>query len=178
MDALDAVNKKIQALEQTFQEKIRLKEQLTQEIETCKVKLSRAKKLTEGLSDQQKRWSLDVQRFRDNASLIAGNSVVAAGMVAYAGPFTAEYRTKLEKDWATKLKDLGIEHTEGVTMRNFLGVAVKIQSWNIAGLPKDDTSTENGIIIDKTRRWPLMIDPQTQANKFVKNLGKEHEQGI
>jgi dynein heavy chain len=116
-----------------------------------------------------------VQRFRDNASLIAGNSVVAAGMVAYAGPFTAEYRTKLEKDWATKLKDLGIEHTEGVTMRNFLGVAVKIQSWNIAGLPKDDTSTENGIIIDKTRRWPLMIDPQTQANKFVKNLGKEHE---
>jgi dynein heavy chain len=51
MDALDAVNKKIQALEQTFEEKIRLKEQLTQEIETCKVKLSRAKKLTEGLSD-------------------------------------------------------------------------------------------------------------------------------
>jgi dynein heavy chain len=44
-------------------------------------------------------------------------------------------------------------------MRSFLGVDVKIQSWNIAGLPKDETSTENGIIIDKCRRWPLMIDP-------------------
>jgi dynein heavy chain len=105
------------------------------------VKLTRAKKLTEGLSDEQKRWSLDVQRFKDNSTLIAGNSVVAAGMVAYAGPFTAEYRTKLEKEWAMKLKELGIEHSEGVTMRNFLGVPVKIQGWNIAGLPKDDTST-------------------------------------
>jgi len=57
-------------------------------------------------------------------------------------------------------------------MRSFLGEPVKIQAWNIAELPKDDTSTENGIIIDKTRRWPLMIDPQTQANKFIKNLAK------
>jgi dynein heavy chain, axonemal len=32
-------------------------------------------------------------------------------------------------------------------MRGFLGVPVTIQAWNIAGLPKDDTSTENGIII-------------------------------
>lgn len=63
-------------------------------------------------------------------------------------------------------------------MRGFLGVPVKIQGWNIAGLPKDDTSTENGIIIDNGRRWPLMIDPQTQANKYIKNLGKEHSEGI
>jgi dynein heavy chain len=44
-------------------------------------------------------------------------------------------------------------------MRSFLGDSVKIQAWNIAGLPKDDASTENGIIIDKGKRWPLMIDP-------------------
>ena len=63
-------------------------------------------------------------------------------------------------------------------MRNFLGVPVKIQSWNIAGLPKDDSSTENGIIIDNSRRWTLMIDPQMQANKYIKNMGKEHGEGI
>jgi dynein heavy chain len=33
-------------------------------------------------------------------------------------------------------------------MTAFLGDQVKIQSWNIAGLPKDDNSIENGIIID------------------------------
>lgn len=58
------------------------------------------------------------------------------------------------------MAELEIKHSEHITMSQFLGVPVKIQSWNIAGLPKDDTSTENGIIIDKSRRYPLMIDPQ------------------
>lgn len=60
----------------------------------------------------------------------------------------------------------------------FLGEPVKIQQWNINGLPKDDTSIENGIIIEQARRWPLMIDPQTQANKYIKNMGKDHNEGI
>jgi dynein heavy chain len=46
-------------------------------------------------------------------------------------------------------------------MSQFLGDPIKIQHWNVCGLPKDDTSIENGIMIDKSRRWPLMIDPQT-----------------
>jgi len=28
----------------------------------------------------------------------------------------------------------------------------------------------------KSRRWPLMIDPQSQANKFIKNLAKDPEE--
>ena len=107
--------------------------------------------------------------------MIAGNCAVSAGMIAYAGPFTAEYRSRMEKLWEDKLSEVNLDHSENVNMRNFMGVPVVIQSWNIAGLPKDDTSTENGVIIDKTKRWPLMIDPQNQANKFIKNLGAEHE---
>ena len=58
-----------------------------------------------------------------------------------------------------KLSELEILHTKGMSMSSFMGVPVKIQSWNIAGLQKDETSIENGIIIDKSRRYPLMIDP-------------------
>ena len=36
----------------------------------------------------------------------------------------------------------------------------KAREWGLAGLPSDDTSLENGIIVSKARRWPLMIDPQ------------------
>ena len=91
---------------------------------------------------------------------IAGDSVIAAGMVAYAGSFTSKFRQELETYWVSILASSGIVYTPNITMRSFLGDSVKIQAWNIAGLPKDDTSTENGIIIDKARRWPLMIDPQ------------------
>ena len=45
----------------------------------------------------------------------------------------------------------------------------------MAGLPSDNLSVENGIIMFGSRRWPLMIDPQTQANKFIKKLGSMQE---
>ena len=47
---------------------------------------------------------------------------------------------------------------------------VNIRSWQIAGLPKDTLSVENGVVVQFSRRWPLFIDPQGQANKWVKNM--------
>ena len=47
-------------------------------------------------------------------------------MVAYSGPFTSHYRTSMENDWVLKLDVVGVSHSEGVTMRQFLGDSVKI----------------------------------------------------
>lgn len=51
-----------------------------------------------------------------------------------------------------------------------MGNPVLIRQWNIDGLPSDNFSLENGIIIFKSRRWPLCIDPQGQANKWIKKM--------
>jgi dynein heavy chain len=45
-------------------------------------------------------------------------------------------------------------------MTNTLGDPITIRAWNLAGLPNDTFSCENGIIATKARRWPLFIDPQ------------------
>ena len=34
---------------------------------------------------------------------------------------------------------------------------------------------ENAIFVTRSRRWPLMIDPQTQANRWIKNLQKANK---
>ena len=36
--------------------------------------------------------------------------------------------------------------------------------------PPTAVSTENGIILANACRWPLCIDPQGQANKWIKNM--------
>lgn len=33
-------------------------------------------------------------------------------------------------------------------------------------------SEENALIVANSQRWPLMIDPQGQANKWIKNMEK------
>lgn len=48
-----------------------------------------------------------------------------------------------------------------------LGDPVLVRQWNIDGLPTDGFSVDNGIIVFNARRWPLMIDPQGQANKVL-----------
>lgn len=41
-----------------------------------------------------------------------------------------------------------------------LGDAMQIRAWTLCGLPFDNFSIENGIIVANARRYPLMIDPQ------------------
>lgn len=51
--------------------------------------MERAQKLTEGLSDEKERWGSDILKLSESGVLIPGNSIIAAGMVAYSGPFVS-----------------------------------------------------------------------------------------
>ena len=72
--------------------------------------------------------------------------------------------------WQEKLAQFKVPHSSSATLLSTLGDPVKIRGWQIAGLPKDMLSVENGAIVQYSRRWPLFIDPQGQANKWIKNL--------
>jgi dynein heavy chain len=56
-------------------------------------------------------------------------------------------------------RDLEIKHTQNISMRAVLGDDVTIRFGQSLDFLNDNLSIENGIILFKSRRWPLMIDP-------------------
>ena len=67
-------------------------------------------------------------------------------------------------------KSIPCSHT--FSLNTTLGDAVKIRAWHIAGLPVDNFSIDNGIIVSNSRRWPLMIDPQGPLTSLVFGISR------
>lgn len=72
--------------------------------------------------------------------------------------------------WVQCSGEQDIPCTSDFSLVHILGKPVKIRDWNINGLPRDELSVENGIIMHEGSRWPLCIDPQGQANKWIRKM--------
>ena len=100
--------------------------------------------------------------------------MIACGYISYLGPFNMKYRNKIVKEmWIPKIQEKEIFVNENFNLVELFGNPVEIQEWNLCGLPFDSVSTENVIIEKYTDNYPLIIDPQKQFYKFIKNFWKK-----
>ncbi|KAF0035263.1 hypothetical protein F2P81_013021 [Scophthalmus maximus] len=166
----------IATLQAKYQDCLAKKDELDNKYQLCEARLVRADKLIGGLADEKVRWKETVQHLDYMVDNVAGDVLLSAGYIAYLGPFTGEYRAAMADEWLHSFKELEVPHTEAPNLISTLGDPVKIRSWQISGLPKDNLSVENGVIVQYSLRWALFIDPQGQANTWIKN--KERENGL
>ncbi|XP_045475837.1 dynein axonemal heavy chain 3 [Harmonia axyridis] len=175
---LQEVTDKLQALNDELATETRKKKELEDSINLCSQKLDRAEKLIGGLGGEKTRWSDTAKSLLELLGNVIGDVMLSAGTIAYLGPFTVDFRQEIMKKWNVFAKNSGIPCSDVFSLVTTMGEPVLIRAWNIAGLPVDNYSIENGIIVKEARRWPLMIDPQGQANKWIKNMEKYNKLAV
>ncbi|XP_036369342.1 dynein heavy chain 2, axonemal-like [Octopus sinensis] len=159
------------ALRNQYDERIAQKEELRLKAERTEMMLDRAHKLVSGLAGEKVRWEETVTTLEESMGFLIGDCLIGAAFLSYMGPFLSNYRDELVyKIWLKELRGLGIPCDPCFSFCAFLVRPTLVRQWNIQGLPSDAFSTENGIIVTKGNRWPLMIDPQGQAIKWIKRM--------
>lgn len=151
--------------------------QLKEDADTMTRRLNAASQLIEGLASERKRWTEDLQKMGEVKKRLVGDCLLNAAFVSYAGPFNHEFRKEMVYvDWQERLKTKGIDKTEDFKIETLLTSDVEVASWSGHGLPTDELCVQNGILVTRSARWPLCVDPQMQIVTWLKK--KEEKAGL
>ncbi|XP_061574307.1 dynein axonemal heavy chain 11 [Cololabis saira] len=167
----------LQTLKDQFErataEKINCQEEVTRTSQTIEL----ANRLVKGLVSEKERWSQEVVKYKNQNKTLCGDVLLASAFVSYLGYFTSHYRVELfHHVWIPFLQSqrVSVPLTDGLDPILILTDDATVAAWHNQGLPNDRMSTENAAILTTSERWPLIIDPQQQGIKWIRNqLGSE-----
>lgn len=171
-DKLSVLEQKLYTLRQEFEVATQAKMKCQAEADATAFTINLANRLVNGLASENIRWRQLIKDFNVALGTLPGDVLMVTAFISYVGCFMRSYRVDLqEKYWIPFLGTLEtkIPRAEGLDCLSLLTDDAMVAQWNNESLPSDRMSSENATILVNSARWPLMIDPQLQGIKWVKN---------
>ncbi|KAM4041697.1 dynein axonemal heavy chain 8 [Anomaloglossus baeobatrachus] len=165
---LDDKQADLELAQATFDGAVLEKMNLLSEVEHCRKKIESASALIEGLSGEKIRWTEQIRALKCQTTSLVGNVLLVAAFLSYCGPFNETFRTLLEDIWEAEIQSRGIPSSGNLNIVSMFIDQPTVSDWILQGLPADDMSIQNGIIMTKATRYPLLIDPQAQGKAWIK----------
>ena len=109
------------------------------------------------------RWTEDSKTFESIKMRLVGDCAVSCAFVSYCGPFNQDFRSYLCDKFTKDCVSKEVPVTQKLDVTEFLVDIGTIGDWNMEGLPTDPLSIQNGILVTRSSRYPMLIDPQGQA---------------
>ncbi|KAJ3342801.1 Dynein heavy chain 5, axonemal [Gonapodya sp. JEL0774] len=172
---LDEKQAELDVFKAKYDAAISQKQTLQADADSCKRKMAAATALIGGLSGEKIRWTAQSKEFAERISRLVGDVMLAVGFLSYCGPFNQVFRSQLISDWKKELVRQKIPSTDELDIIGLLVDNTTVGEWNIQGLPTDELSTQNGIIVTTGTRFPLLIDPQNQAKSWIKTREEKNK---
>ena len=161
-----------------FEDKSARQRDLKTSAELMASRLSAAERLISGLSSEKVRWTNEINELNSRKDRLVGDCLLTSAFLSYAGPFTFDFRRRfIHDDLEQNLKKLGVPVSQPLKLETLLTDDNETNAWLAEGLPSDELSVQNGMLTMRSERFPLCIDPQMQALKWIKSREGEQLEG-
>ncbi|XP_028288430.1 dynein heavy chain 5, axonemal [Parambassis ranga] len=168
-EQLDAKQQELNAVQALYDSAMKEKQDLEDDAQACRRKMANATALIDGLGGEKVRWTDSSAGFQTQITHLVGDVLLSTGFLSYAGPFNQEYRSHLMELWKREMQEKLIPFSPDLNVIGLLVDNATVSEWNLQGLPSDDLSIQNGIVVTKASRYPLLIDPQGQGKTWIQN---------
>jgi len=165
---LDAVQDELNRMQKDFDEAMATKQRIQDDADATQRKMDSANKLINGLEGERHRWTSMSEEFANETLRLIGDVAISCGFISYVGPFNSNFRQTLLERFYKGCVDREIPVTSDLKVSSFLVDAGTIGDWALEGLPSDELSVQNGIMVTRSSKWPLLIDPQGQGLQWLK----------
>ena len=163
------LEKSIAAYKEEYANLVSQAQAIKTDLANVQSKVDRSIALLQSLSSEKTRWEQSSETFKYQMQTIAGDVLLSAAFLAYAGYFDQHYRNNLFNSWCSHLQQACILFRQDLARTEYLSTADERLRWQANSLPSDDLCVENAIMLKRFNRYPLIIDPSGQATKYLCN---------
>ncbi|XP_053268003.1 dynein axonemal heavy chain 5 [Pleuronectes platessa] len=174
-EQLDTKQRELDAVQALYDAAMKEKQDLEDDAQACRQKMANATALIDGLGGEKVRWTDSSAGFQTQIDHLVGDVLLSSGFLSYAGPFNQEYRRLLLELWKKEMEAQLIPFSPDLNVIGLLVDTTTVGEWNLQGLPSDDLSIQNGIVVTKASRYPLLIDPQGQGKTWIQSRERDQQ---
>jgi dynein heavy chain 2 len=114
------------------------------------------------------RWSTQVNDLDEQLKILPKLSLLSSSFITYLASQSEDKRLEYMTKWKESLKV-----DEKFDVRKFLSTESEQLVWKSQGLPSDELSMENAMVILRSQLCPFLVDPSSRATDWLKTHLKE-----
>ncbi|CAM4781010.1 unnamed protein product [Rotaria magnacalcarata] len=165
---LRIVDDKVDKYRATFEKTTNEAQRLKIDLEKANEIIEAAQNLVGKLEGEFHRWSAQVNDLDDQLIILPKLCVLSAGFITYLASQSEDKRLDYMNKWK---QTLSVD--EKFDVRKFLSTESEQLGWKSQGLPSDELSMENAMVILRSQLCPFLVDPSSRATDWLKTHLKD-----
>jgi dynein heavy chain len=171
-EALRSIDERLATLRDSLAATAKKKADLEAEQSSMELKIGRARRILAGFRTERTRYIQEISRASSEESTVQGDALLSALSLVYLGQFSQEVREHHRSRMKQRLLQNNIPFSLAYSLESNMSSSLTILQWRACKLPADVFSTESAITIMNGYRVPYIVDPQNQANYWIKALDR------